>query len=340
MSHLVRMGMNMNELSIGVVGATGVVGESFLKLIEKRKFKVKELHPFASGASLGQSCRLNHRNWPIQTLSEGCFKGLDLVFFSSGDHISKKWAPQAVAQGAFAVDNSAAFRMSELLVVPEINGDLLSPKPTLIANPNCSTIQLVLALNPLKKFGLKEVRVSSYQAVSGAGKIGLSELLDQTRAAIEMTDPPEPQEFRHPIAFNCLPEIGSFNEEGYCSEEMKIINETIKILRLPQLKVSAFTVRVPTRNVHGEAVWVTLDKKLSREEFIQSLESQDGLHVHSEPTDYPHICQVNGSLDVHVGRIHQDLSDPQTWLMWVVGDNLLKGAALNGLQIAEHLYKA
>ena len=337
------MKKNVINLSIGVVGATGAVGECFLQLIDTRGFKIKELRPFASKDSLGHNCRLNNKDWPIQILKEDCFRGLDLVFFSSGDPISKEWAPQAVIQGAFAVDNSAAFRMTKgcPLVIPEINGDLLPGRtePALIANPNCSTIQLALALNPLKKFGLREVRVASYQATSGAGKAGLNELIHQTKASMERTDFQEPKEFRYPIAFNCLPEIGSFNDAGYCSEEMKIINETRKILCLPQLKVSAFTVRVPTRNVHSEAVWVTLDTEVSRKQLIQSLESQEGLCIHPKPTHYPHTHQVDGTFDVHVGRIHQDLSDPRTWLMWVVGDNLLKGAALNGLQIAEYIYK-
>ena len=328
-------------LAIGVVGATGLVGQSFLKLLEKKAFKATKLSLFASRESLGQSCHLNGRDWPLQALSRGCFKDLDLVFFSSGDSISKEWAPQAVAQGAFAVDNSAVFRMVEEcpLIVPEINGHLLSKstEPRLIANPNCSTIQLTLALHPLKKFGLNEVRVSSYQAVSGAGKEGLSELLQQTQAALERTPPPQPQKFPHSIAFNCLPEIGPFNDEGYCNEEVKIINETRKVLSLPQLKISAFTVRVPTKNAHGEVVWVTLNKKISRAEFIESLRSQEGLCVHPKMTDAFPTSQISGSFDIHVGRIHQDLSDPYTWLMWVVGDNLLKGAALNGLQIAEHL---
>ena len=329
----------MSEWAIGVVGATGVVGESFLKLIEKREFGVRELRPFASRKSTERSCYLNHKKWPIRILEEGCFKGLDLVFFSSGDAISKDWAPQAVTQGAIVIDNSAAFRMVEegLLIVPEINGDLLSHKTRLVANPNCSTIQLSLALNPLKKWGLREVRVASYQATSGAGKEGLQALLRETIASINAIEMGESSVFPHPIAFNCLPEIGSFNEKGYCSEEMKIINETRKILRLPQLKVSAFTVRVPTRNVHGQVVWCTLDREICRKEFIESLESQDGLCIHPKLADSPHIRQVDGSLDVHVGRIHQDLSDPQTWIMWVAGDNLLKGAALNSLQIAECL---
>ena len=329
----------IDQISIGIVGATGIVGQTFINLIEKSPLQVKKLRPFAS--KKGSSCHLHHRDWPIQTLTRGCFKDLDFVFFASNEQISRKWVPQAVDQGAFAIDNSSFFRLDYPLIVPEINGQLLSQKtlPRLIANPNCSTIQLVLALYPLKKFGLKEVHIASYQSVSGAGKSGLNEWLDQTKAFIKKTDVPRPKTFRHPIAFNCLPEIGTFNSDGYCSEEVKIINETRKILDLPLLKISAFTVRVPTKNVHSEAVWVCLEEKVSRDQIIESLKTQKSLHVHNDPTSYPHVHQVNGSFDVHVGRIHRDVSDAHTWRMWVVGDNLLKGAALNGLQIAQHIYQ-
>ncbi len=328
-------------LKIGVVGATGMVGKSFMEILEAKKFPISELRPFASDASLGKTIKLQGKDYPVKTLAAGCFDGLDLVFFSSGDDISKEWAPLAAKAGAWAVDNSAAFRMdpNTILVVPEVNGDLLekATTPQIIANPNCSTIQLVVALKPLQeKFGLSEVRVASYQAVSGAGQAGFDELLEQV--SNHKTNPnPTPKTFAQAIAFNCVPEIGSFGENGYTSEEMKIMKETKKIMREPNLKVSAFTVRVPVLNSHAEAVWVTLKKQVSREEFIAALEAGEGLLVEADAKKYPTQKQVSGKDPVYVGRIHQDLDEPKTWLMWVVSDNILKGAALNGLQIAEKL---
>lgn len=329
---------------LGIVGATGMVGKTFLGMLEERDWRIEELRLFASEASSGKKMSCLGRDWPVQPLSEGCFKDLDLVFFSSGDDISKEWGPKAVAQGAWAVDNSAAFRMdqSTVLMVPEVNGDLLEglKKPALIANPNCSTIQLVVALSPLlKKFGIESVQVASYQSVSGAGQPGYDELLRQTENL--KTEPePKPQTFPHVIAYNCIPQIGSFDSKGFCSEETKIIQETKKILRSPEIRVSAFTVRVPTLNSHAEAVWVTLKKETSREELIRTLEEAPGVIVQDRPAEslYPLQRQASGEDPVFVGRVHQDLDQPRMWLMWVVSDNLRKGAALNGIQIAERIF--
>lgn len=332
-------------LNVGVVGATGMVGEVFLQLIEERRFPVNKLKLFASDRSLGQTRSFQGREIPIETLAKGCFDGLDLVFFSSGDDISKEWAPQAVQSGAFAVDNSAAFRMDpeKRLIVPEVNGHLL-PKPgqpALIANPNCSTIQLVVALNPLlKDFGLESVHVATYQAVSGAGRGGQDELSAQLKAFTQNQSTPAPQTFPHPIAMNAIPQIGSFGDNGFCSEEMKIMRETKKILDDNSFRVSAFTVRIPAWNSHSEAVWVRLKKPANRETFIKSLGAQNGLLIEDDPktSRYPLARHYDGKNPVAVGRIHQDLDDPQTWLFWVVADNLRKGAALNGIQIAERIF--
>lgn len=333
------------QVNIGVVGATGVVGETFLNLIEEREFPAGEIRLFASSASKGTTRKCLGRDIVVQTLEENCFDGLDLVFFSSGDDISAEWAPKAVKSGAMAVDNSAAFRMNNdfPLIVPEVNGDLCPPpsKPTIIANPNCSTIQLVVALNPLaKKFGLKSVRVASYQSVSGAGRDGIEELFQATRQALE-AETMTPKVFPAPIAFNCIPQIGSFGPDGFSSEETKIMNETCKIMRLPDLPVSAFTVRVPTMNSHAEAVWVTLNKSdATLDDVTSALRSQDGLVVTApnESPGYPLQATVSGEDPVYVGRIHRDRADKATWLMWVVSDNLRKGAALNGIQIAERIF--
>jgi len=335
--------MNSQGLKIGVVGATGMVGQAFMKLLEERKFPLKELRPFASDNSLGKKIQVQGEPWTCQVLKPGCFEGLDLVFFSSGDPISKEWAPEAVKSGAFAVDNSAAFRMEKdiHLITPEVNGHLVNrqSKPQIIANPNCSTIQLVVALKPLADaFGIEEVKVSTYQAVSGAGQAGHDELIQQTQ---NYQDPnPKAQAFAHPILFNAIPQIGSFNDAGFCSEEVKIMAETRKILGLPKLKISAFTVRIPALNAHSEAVWVTLKKEVSRDDVLKALGNFPGLVVQDQPEKsiYPMPRQVSGADPVFVGRVHRDPEDSRLWLMWVVSDNLKKGAALNGLQIAERIF--
>ena len=326
-------------LKVGLVGATGVVGETFINMLDEYALPIEELRPFASDKSIGVKLELANKEWACQGLKPGCFDGLDMVFFSSGDDISKEWAPQAVKAGAFAIDNSNAFRMDEgiNLVVPEVNGHLLShdSKPQVIANPNCSTIQLVVALKPLQdKFGITDVTVSSYQAVSGAGLPGFEELLNQTR---NFQSPDQDAKiFPKQILFNCIPQIGGFGEDGFCTEETKIMNETCKIMGDNNIKVSAFTVRIPALNSHSEAVWVTLKKQATKEEVINALGSFEGLAVMQD--DYPTALEVSGEEPVFVGRIHQDRHNPLRWLMWVVSDNLKKGAALNGLQIAERIF--
>lgn len=317
-------------LNVGVVGATGLVGSAFLQLIEQRSFPFKKLKLFASDRSAGDK---------IEVLKENCFDDLDVVFFATSDDLSRQWAPKAVASGAVVIDNSAAFRMSpdHKLVVPEINGYLLKEKkPEIIANPNCSTVQLVMCLAPLDKaFGVSEVRVASYQSVSGAGKAAQEELKVATKAFLN-NEKFEPKEFLHPIAFNSIPQIGSLDQEGFSTEESKVNRETKKILARPDLKVSAFTVRVPTLNGHAEAIWVTLKKDVTKDKIVECLKGFSGVKVHQ---DYP-MVRMNCDDFVHVGRIHKDIDFENTWLMWIVSDNLLKGAALNGIQIAECIQKS
>ncbi|MGE0633130.1 MAG: aspartate-semialdehyde dehydrogenase [Pseudobdellovibrionaceae bacterium] len=333
----------MQKLKIGVVGATGMVGQTFMNILEERKFPVAELRLFASEASLGKKISFMNRQIPLQVLKPQCFQGLDLVFFSSGDDISEEWAPKAVEDGAFAVDNSAAFRMNPKihLVVPEVNGHLLKRgmAPQIIANPNCSTIQLVVALKPLHEhFKVKEVKAATYQAVSGAGLAGAEELENQIAAGKGPL--PTPKTFPHAIAYNLIPQIGSFNDLGFCSEEWKIINETKKILEAPEMHVSAFTVRVPILNAHSEAVWITFDRIVTRDEFMTALRSGEGIVVEDDPKNsvYPTPRAKSGEDPVYVGRIHRDPTQQNLWQMWVVSDNLRKGAALNGVQIAERLF--
>ena len=341
----------MKKLNVGVVGATGVVGETFITLLQERKFPVADLRLFASQVSKGMTRTLNGQEYPISTLGPNCFKGLDIVFFSAGEDISKTWAPQAVESGAFAIDNSAAFRMDERfdLVVPEVNGDLLDAyhqKPTIVANPNCSSIQLVVALKPLQKdFGLQAVRVSSYQSVSGAGRDGMSELLESSQHEMERLKTKgtafSAKIFPKNIAFNSVPQIGEFDEKGFCGEENKIMQETKKMLRQKDLKISAFTVRVPTLNSHAETVWVTLQKSnLQKAQIAESLKRGQGLEVIDlqDPEKYPTQSFTSGKDPVFIGRIHAEQGSDDTWMMWVVADNLRKGAALNGIQIAERIF--
>lgn len=326
-------------LKVGLVGATGVVGETFINILEEYAQPIAELRPFASQNSLGLNIELAGKQWPVQILKPNCFDGLDMVFFSSGDDISKEWAPEAVKAGAFAIDNSNAFRLSpEInLIVPEVNGNLLNvnSKPQIISNPNCSTIQLVVVLKPLlDKFGLEDVTVSTYQAVSGAGLPGYEELLNQTKNFQQVDH--EIKVFSKQILFNCIPQIGSFGDDGFSTEESKIMNESAKILSLPDLKISTFAVRIPALNSHSEAVWVTLKNEVTKDEVLSALSSSEGIAVLDQ--DFPTALEVSGEEPVFVGRIHQDRHNKKRWLMWVVSDNLKKGAALNGLQIAERIF--
>lgn len=332
------------KISIGIVGATGLVGETFRKLLEKTNYDFAEIRLFASEKSEGLKIPFRNTAFNVQVLHKNCFQGLDVVFFSSGDPISAEWAPQAVEQGAIAIDNSAAFRMDPQtpLVVPEINfSEIAEPtKPRVIANPNCSTIQLVMVLHALQSFKPTEVRVSSYQSVSGAGKEGIEDLVNQTQDALAGQTPRAGLNFNPPIAFECQPKIGSYNDLGFCSEEGKIMAETKKILSRPDLKVSAFTVRVPTMNGHGEAVWVTfaqsttkhtIEKTLTDCPYVRYLSDENGKSFHS-------YKEVSGESDAFVSRLRKDLDFPNTWMMWVLADNLYRGAASNGLLIAERIF--
>lgn len=338
--------MPIKMLRIGIVGATGMVGTEFLKIFDETKFPIEELRLFASQASKDSTIPFREKDIKLQVLEKNCFDGLDLVLFSSGDDISKEWGPEAIKSGAMVVDNSAAFRMNPEvpLVVPEVNGHILdsTKKPYIIANPNCSTIQLVVALQPLSKaFGIQKVNVASYQSVSGAGKEAVEELKEQARAILNDTQLPEKKIFPHQIGFNNIPQIGSFDESGFCSEEKKIMQETRKIMNLPDLKISAFTVRTPTLNSHSEVAWVTLNEETTKEEILKVLKAAPGLVIDDnlQSQRYPTAAEVNGQDPVYVGRIHKDLNDPKTWIFWVVADNIRKGAALNAIQIAEQLFE-
>lgn len=357
---------NKSSLRIGIVGATGFVGQSFLTLLHRDQLPISEMRLFASEDSKGKQIEfqspLGEIKSTIQVLQNNCFNDLDIVFFSSGDSISKEWAPHAVAAGAWVIDNSAAWRMDAKtpLVVPEVNSHLIrhQKKPMIISNPNCSTIQLVVALKPLlDSFGLEDVKVSSYQSVSGAGLPGMIELENQTHEftsqfldgesvkhksgdylqKMNFINQLKSEAFAKPILFNCIPQIGSFDESGFCTEELKIVKETKKILDQPKLSVSATTVRVPSLISHSEAVWVKLSKFANEDEVYSALGQFPGLHLNANKNSYITSADASYQDPVFVSRVRRDLHDPNTWLMWVVADNVYKGAALNGLQIAKLL---
>ncbi len=320
-------------LNIGLVGSTGLVGGAFLTVLADRNFPVRTLKPFASKASLGKNISFNGLNYPIEILSDSAFDGLDLVFIATGEDISLEWSPKIANKGVFVVDNSSAFRMhpETPLVCPEINSHLVTKEQKLYANPNCSTIQLVVMLGALKNVGtLKDVTVASYQAVSGGGRDALSELKNQS-ADTSL----EPKAFPKQIAFNCIPQIGGFDESGFSSEEQKIMRETKKILDLPDLNVSAQAVRVPVENGHAESAWVTFEEELTKEQVLNALNAQEGLNVRLDGFDTQ--VEVSGSDETYVSRVRQDLDNPKKWLFWVVADNIRKGAATNAVQIAEKI---
>lgn len=344
---------------VAVVGATGAVGKVLLKILEERKFPVAELVPFASQRSEGKPLRYAGRDFPCQVLKHGCFRGVDFAFFDASDAVSKEWVPQAAESGAWVVDNSATYRLDDdvLLLVPEVNGDLLkerlakgpaalSPRGRIFTGPNCSTVGMVMALKPIQaRWGLKRVVVSTYQSVSGAGAAAVEELRNQT-AEVLHGQPAKPSTFPHPIAFNCIPHIGGFKDFGYTSEEQKIVDESRKLLGLPALRVSATAVRVPTFQCHGESVNIECEKHFELSEVRRALEAHPGVVVIDEPgaKKYPLNVKspngVEGGADrdaVYVGRIRKDPSIENGLNLWVVSDNLRKGAALNAVQIAETL---
>ncbi|HIF67905.1 MAG TPA: aspartate-semialdehyde dehydrogenase [Candidatus Lambdaproteobacteria bacterium] len=324
-----------------IAGATGAVGAEFLKLLEIRNFPMQSLRLLASARSAGKTLQFRGESLPVEELTPDSFKDIDLAFFSAGGDRSKEFAPHAVNAGAVVIDNSSAFRMDPEvpLVVPEVNAEAAKQHKGIIANPNCSTIQMVVALNPLHQAaGLKRVVVSTYQAVSGAGTKGMAELQAQVRAWAK-GELMEVSAFPAQIAFNLVPHIDVFQENGYTKEEMKMVLETQKIMSLPDLPVSATCVRVPVLRAHSEAVWIETEQPLAPEKARQVLEQAPGIRVLDEqvPGGYPMPWDIAETLDTYVGRIRKDLSHPNGLTFWVVADQLYKGAALNAIQIGELL---
>jgi len=333
----------MKRYNVAVVGATGVVGEEMRLVIEERKFPVKKLSLFASGRSAGRAYQFNEEKIIVQELKENSFSGIDIALFSAGDEVSAHFAPLAVRQGTIVIDNCKYFRMDPNvpLVVPEVNPDDLKWHKGLIANPNCSTIQMVMALKPIyDEVGIERVVVATYQSVSGTGKEAIVELNNQS-ISIAKDEEFEIKVYPYQIAYNAIPHIGSFEENGYTTEEMKMLNETRKILGDNHIRVVATTVRVPVYRAHSEVVHIETKKKISLQRTREILSAFPGIKVIDNPEklEYPLPLFAERKDEVFVGRIREDISTEKGLVMWVVSDNLRKGAALNAVQIAEQLIK-
>jgi aspartate-semialdehyde dehydrogenase len=337
--------------NVAVLGATGAVGQQITKLLEERQFPINELKLLSSARSAGTVVKFNGKDVVVQEAKPESFEGVDIALFSAGGDISKVMAPEAVSRGAIVIDNTNAFRMDPEtpLIVPEVNIDALENHKGIIANPNCSTIQMVAALKPLyDKYGMSKIIVSTYQAVSGAGSMAIEETLRQVKAVVdgEVVEPKIlpvgslPKKYQ--IAFNAIPQIDKFQDNGFTLEEMKMIRETKKIMNDESIQVTATCVRIPVVNGHSESVYVELDQDFELEDVRQLLANAPGIVLQDDTSEqlYPLATEATGKLDVFVGRIRRDLNNPRALNMWIVSDNLLKGAAWNAVQIAEYIAKA
>jgi aspartate-semialdehyde dehydrogenase len=327
----------MKKLNIALVGATGMVGRNFMKVLEERDGKninVNRIVLLASARSKGKILQYKGTDVVVEELTDKAFDGIDIALFGAGGDISKEYCPIAVKSGAVAVDNSSVWRMDETvpLVVPEVNPDDVSWHKGIIANPNCSTIQAVVALAPLMKFGIKRIVYSTYQSVSGAGMGGMDDLQNGLNGE-------KPKKFAHQIANNVIPHIDSFTENGYTKEELKMIGETQKILHAPNIRITATTVRVPVFIGHSESVNVEFDKPFELDEIRAALAGAKGIVMVDDPAKnkYPMPIDAEGRDEVFVGRLRRDFSVDNGINMWVVADNARKGAATNAVQIAELL---
>ncbi len=335
--------MKGKSYSVAVAGATGAVGLEMIKTLEQRKFPVASIKLLASERSVGKELRFNGKPIKVEKLTKDSFKGVQVALFSAGASRSLEFGPAAAAAGAVVVDNSSAFRMEPdiPLVVPEVNAHAIAQykKRGIIANPNCSTIQMVVALKPLHDVArIRRIVVSTYQAVSGTGLKAIDELLAQSRAILG-SQTVQKKVYPHQIAFNCLPHIDVFLENGYTKEEMKMVNETRKIMEDASIRVTATTVRVPVLHSHSEAVNIETEKKLTVARVKEILANAPGVAVVDNPqmAEYPLAIHAAGRDETFVGRIREDESIPNGINMWIVSDNIRKGAALNAVQIAEIL---
>ena len=333
----------MKKYNVAVMGATGAVGTCFLKILEERKFPIKDIKLLASERSEGKSLKFAGKLHRVEVLTHDSFKGIDIVLASAGASRSLEFLPSAVKAGAVSVDNSSAFRIDDgvPLVVPEVNARRIKEHKGIIANPNCSTIQMVVALWPIHKAArIKRIVVTTFQSVSGAGQKKINELGEQSKEVLSGKKA-KPVEFPYQIAFNLIPQIDVFLDNGYTKEEMKMVNETRKIMETPSIQVHATCVRVPVFYAHSESVNIETEKHIAPAEAREILAKAPGVTVVDDPAKklYPMPIDGEGRDDTFVGRIRQDESVANGLSMWVVSDNIRKGAALNAIQIAEELIK-
>jgi aspartate-semialdehyde dehydrogenase len=324
-------------VKVAVVGVTGLVGSKILQVLEERNFPVSELIPVASENSVGKSITFNNKTWTVVSMASAIEAAPDLALFSAGGSVSKEFAPLFAAKGTYVIDNSSAWRMENdiPLLVPEVNAHALKQENHIIANPNCSTIQMVVVLNPLhKKYKIKRVVVSTYQSVTGTGKAAVDQLFDERAGKTDYA-----KVYPYKIDLNVLPQIDVFLENGYTKEEMKMILETNKIMMDDSIAVTATTVRVPTMGGHSEAVNIEFENDFDLAEVRAILEKEEGIIVQDDPKNliYPMPITAHGKDEVFVGRIRRDESQKNTLNLWIVADNLRKGAATNAVQIAEYL---
>src|SRR5689334_10320579 len=324
-------------MKVAVVGATGLVGTKMLQVLAERNFPVTELLPVASEKSVGKDVEFKGKKYKVVSMTDAIAAKPAVAIFSAGGGTSLEWAPKFAAAGITVIDNSSAWRMdpNKPLVVPEINADILTKNDKIIANPNCSTIQMVVALNPLKKYGIKRIVVSTYQSVTGTGVKAVTQLMNERQGVKgEMA-------YKYPIDLNVIPQIDVFLDNGYTKEEMKMVNETKKIMRDDSIRVTSTTVRIPVVGGHSESVNVEFTKDFELNEVKSLLQKADGVVLVDDPStqQYPMPKDAHERDEVFVGRLRRDETQPNTLNMWIVSDNLRKGAATNAVQIAEYLMK-
>lgn len=329
-------------MKIAVVGATGLVGTKMLQVLSERNFPVTELIPVASERSVGKEVEFKGKKYKVVGMNEGIAAKPAIAIFSAGGGTSLEWAPKFAEAGITVIDNSSAWRMdpSKKLVVPEINADALTTEDKIIANPNCSTIQMVVALNPLhKKYGIRRIVVSTYQSVTGTGKKAVDQLMGERTKAMNGSSAEYPMAYKYPIDLNVIPQIDVFLDNGYTKEEMKMVNETKKIMRDDSIRVTATTVRIPVMGGHSESVNVEFGADFDLQEIRNLLSSAPGVVLVDDPANqqYPMPMDAHDRDEVFVGRLRRDETQPNTLNMWIVSDNLRKGAATNAVQIAEYL---
>lgn len=330
-------------MRIAIVGASGAVGQEFLRVLDEQNFPIDELLLFGSSRSAGRKYTFRGKDIVVKELKHNDdFEGVDIAFTSAGAGTSREYASTITKHGAIMIDNSSAFRMDEdvPLVVPEVNGDDAFNTPrNIIANPNCTTIQMVVALKPLNDISpIKRVHVATYQAASGAGAAAMDELMEQ-HAQLVRGEEPTIEKFAYQLAYNVIPQVDVFTDNGYTKEEMKMYNETKKIMHAPSLDVSATCVRVPVMRAHSESIWIETEQPISIEQAREALSNAEGVVVLDDPAQkkYPMPLDISNEDPVYVGRLRKDLTCANGLSFWVVGDQIKKGAALNAVQIAQYM---